>query len=220
MHVVKRLQVRERLATFGKAGEGTSSAANTYRMFGFQFLETGLEPAGTPTLEQYVQAGHYVLFAEQGSPFWLGDWLLYAERRPEWKDRIEQLDYGARSLETVEQYKRVARDVPASRRRAGLSFNHHRMVSSLQPEDQEELLDSAVQGKWKAHEMRAAVKRVKQATVLKGQADTMHEIEVTVMLPIEAGSAHAAEQEAWTKIQAAIAGLRSAKVVAAHARAR
>jgi hypothetical protein len=76
--------------------------------------------------------------------WWIGDWLLYGENRPEWGDGYEQaISIFKLSYSTLANYKRVAKRVEFSRRRENLPFDHHEAVACLEDELQEEVLSMA-----------------------------------------------------------------------------
>jgi N6-adenosine-specific RNA methylase IME4 len=69
---------------------------------------------------------------ESATQFWIGDWLLYGESRPEWGDAYEAAmgRFGV-SRDTLQDYKRVAKAIPPPLRNARLSWWHHRETVPL-----------------------------------------------------------------------------------------
>ena len=149
-----------------------NKSVNSYRLLpGFTFRAAALEADADVTIEQYTAGGHFVLFTEAASPFWLADWLLLGEDHPAWQDQIQQaVDFGGRSPEVLDRYKWVAQNVPPVRRRHELSFEHHVQVAQLMPEDQDELLADAVFRRWTVAQLRQEVRARKRRSVLIGQA--------------------------------------------------
>jgi hypothetical protein len=57
------------------------------------------------------------------------------------------------------EYARVARKLPPSRRRPGLSFTHHQLVAARPPEEQDEWLDAAEAHRWSTEELRGLLQK-------------------------------------------------------------
>lgn len=62
------------------------------------------------------------------------------------------------SEEGMQEYARVARQVPYSRRRKGLSWSHHRAVAALEPAKQKEWLRKAAEENLSHHALRDALR--------------------------------------------------------------
>ena len=62
------------------------------------------------------------------------------------------------SEEAMKEYVRVAQRVPRARRRAGLSWSHHRAVAPLEAAEQKEWLRRAVDDSLSHHDLRAALR--------------------------------------------------------------
>ncbi|MGI5270328.1 LmbU family transcriptional regulator [Nonomuraea sp. CA-218870] len=105
------------------------------------------------TLESWRRVGQHLKRITESSAWWLGDWLVYGERA--FPDRyrlvIEEtsLDY-----QTLRNYAWVARKFPASRRRDGLSLQHHAETASLPEHDQDCWLTRAEKEKWSVKRLR------------------------------------------------------------------
>lgn len=109
----------------------------------FRLSQTGLEPIGDPTLEQWIECGAFINKSERAVHFWIGDWLNYGEKA--WGDRYaEALEKTRYEYKTLRNDKWVASRVPSERRRPELSFDHHAAVAEFSAEEQEDLLADAV----------------------------------------------------------------------------
>ena len=106
--------------------------------------ETSWTPRTDLTFEQWADAGRDLLRMGRAVNWWLGDWILYGERRygEMYADAIDLtgLEYG-----TLANIVRVARHVESSRRREQLSWSHHVEVAALSPAEQDEWLRRADQ---------------------------------------------------------------------------
>ncbi len=190
----------------------------------FTLHETGVDIRGRPTFDQYAGVGDFITFASNASPWWRGDWLRYGESREDWKERLSQLhDASGMSFQTLRNERAVAKSIPPSRRRDGLEFGIHAAVAGMPPDEQTRMLDKAEKGQWTVRDTRHAVKKAKRASVIEGRAETMHTVEVTVQIEMEASTTGMAEQMAWDDVKHALMahGIeKRAKVIAAHVRPR
>lgn len=109
----------------------------------FTLKPTGLVADAQATPEEWEQVGS-VLQRLEGSIQWLiGDWFLYAERQ--WGSTYEAVAHATGySYDTLKDYAYVARNVELSVRTDKLSFGHHKLVASLEPNAQAEALQWAV----------------------------------------------------------------------------
>ena len=105
---------------------------------------TGIKFQDGVTFDEWESIGLNLERAEHAVQWWIGDWLLYGEGRPDWGDKYEQaISMFNRSYQTLANYKNVAKRVDFSRRRENLSWTHHEAVASLPPEEQDEVLADA-----------------------------------------------------------------------------
>ncbi len=133
-----------------------------------------LDPAGLElrhglTFEEWQAAGQWLQRAGGSVMWWVGDWWAYGEH-----------SYGERASQAVgsEGYKFqtladagwVARQIETSRRREVLSWNHHREVASLEPNEQDKFLDKAEKGGWSRNELRTHVRRRSQDKIRKAKS--------------------------------------------------
>jgi hypothetical protein len=124
----------------------------------FKLTKNGMEAIGTPSFEQWQQAGEFIKKAGGAVHFWIGDWLNYGEQHfgEMYTQALEMtgLDY-----QTLADDKWVAKQV--SCRHEKLSFAHHRTVADLMPEEQEELLLKAENEHLSRQDFRKIVRKYK-----------------------------------------------------------
>jgi hypothetical protein len=118
---------------------------------------TGLTIKGIVRIDDWRELGEQIFVISESSSWWLGDWLLYGQNKyPErYKQAITEtsLDY-----QTLRNYAWVARRFDQSRRRRGLSFQHHVEVAALPDEEQDLWLERAEKLAWSRNELRARVR--------------------------------------------------------------
>ena len=107
----------------------------------------------TMSFSEWVSAGQRLARISQGAAWALGDWLLFGQAHYGERYRnalsVTQFDY-----QTLRNYAWVARSVPPSRRRDGLSFQHHAEVASLSEAEQELWLGRAERLGWSRNRLR------------------------------------------------------------------
>lgn len=122
----------------------------------FSLQKSGVIPIGSPTFEQWESCLDFVQKSEQAVHFWIGDLLNYGENK--WGEMYTQaidatnFDYG-----TLANDKSIAHKVPVENRKSDLSFEHHRIVARLEPEEQQKWLEKAVDEKMTVKELRREV---------------------------------------------------------------
>ena len=104
----------------------------------------GLEVTGNPKFEDWAPIHKPLTVIEKGSPFAVGDWILYGEAHfGELASQMIDPDLGW-SLKTINGYKAVAERVTKDRRRMDrLTYTHHRMVAHMTAQQQEKWLKLA-----------------------------------------------------------------------------
>jgi N6-adenosine-specific RNA methylase IME4 len=112
----------------------------------------GLELEPKLPFEVWCQVGETLAFVEGAVLWWVGDWLLYADRE---RERNGDSGYGTKyeealtalpfQYQTLANAKTVAQSVEFSRRRENLKWAHHAEVAPLDPADQEHWLDWALE---------------------------------------------------------------------------
>jgi site-specific DNA-methyltransferase (adenine-specific) len=113
------------------------------------------------TFDGWQAAGRYLQRAHRAVQWWVGDWLLYGERRygEMYAQAIEETTYAYKSLRNAVF---VAGRFEVSRRRDNLPFTHHAEVAGLGVEEADALLDASEAKRWSSRDLRAAVKAFKR----------------------------------------------------------
>lgn len=108
-------------------------------------------------LDGWKQIGEQIHIISDASAWWIGDWLRFG--RDKYPDRYKRA-IGETSLEyqTLRNYAWVAGRFHASRRREGLSFQHHLEVAALPEEQQDLWLERAEQSGWSRNDLRAQLR--------------------------------------------------------------
>lgn len=139
----------------------TINQDNDLEYSGFKLHKIGLEPIGEPTFDQWQECGQFIQKASGSVSLWLGDWLNYGEKK--WGEKYAQaiedtgLDY-----QTLKNASWVAGKIDLSRRRDTLPFGQHAEVASLEPNQQNEVLDWAESEHATIKEVRQKVKEIKR----------------------------------------------------------
>jgi N6-adenosine-specific RNA methylase IME4 len=138
----------------------------------FTFTKSGLLIKGKPDLDEYAAAGVFIDWSLEGSPWWKSDWLAYGETRGDWQERLAQaVEKTGLSEKTLLNMKRVAEQVPPSRRRADVSFGVHAVVAPLREKDQVELLERAATEGLGVREVAHLIRTRKRQHVIAGRAE-------------------------------------------------
>jgi signal transduction histidine kinase len=125
---------------------------------------TGLDLSRRPdlTYDQYRAIGVLLGRATAAIRWAVGDWLAFGE------DHFGELAAEASealgiSPEGRMELARVARAIPRHRRRASLSWGHHRLVAArwIEPRRRDEVLDKAEQQGWNVRELEGAVRELR-----------------------------------------------------------
>ena len=83
----------------------------------FSLTRTGLVVEGEPTPEEWDQAGNTLCQAHGALQWWIGDWLLYGEGKPEWGSKYAAArERFGRESQVLKDYKSVAKAVQLSLR--------------------------------------------------------------------------------------------------------
>ncbi|MFB7211605.1 LmbU family transcriptional regulator [Streptomyces sp. NPDC056255] len=117
----------------------------------------GLQMAPNLSFEAWQRAGGQLAGVIDSSSWWLGDWLVYG--KDHYADRY-QLGIRTAGLkyQTLRNYAWVSRRFDMSRRRSGLTFQHHAEVASLPLDKQETWLDEAEKKRWTTKQLRNAIR--------------------------------------------------------------
>ncbi len=113
-------------------------------------------PAELP-LEVWRTIGERLVDVANASAWWIGDWLVFGQDKyPERYKRAiagTSLDY-----QTLRNYSWIARRFEHSRRRKGLSFQHHVEAAALPWDEQEHWLQLAQNFNWSRNELRRQIR--------------------------------------------------------------
>jgi len=143
-----------------KALELSQNKSGAVQVGKFIIRRTGLEPIGNPTYDEWLDCSN-TLYLLEGSIQWaLGDWLNYGESK--WGEKYAQAveDTGYYN-QTLRDDKWVSSRIDLSLRKDNLTFSHHKEVASLEPDEQEELLDRAESDNLTVRQLRDAVRQKK-----------------------------------------------------------
>lgn len=99
------------------------------------------------TFNEWLAIGGRLLGINAASSWWIGDWLSYGEWRygTKYRTAVARLEM---SYDRLRDYAYVAANVAPKNRRPELTFSHHRLVASLEPDKQRHWLAAAVDSKW------------------------------------------------------------------------
>jgi hypothetical protein len=127
------------------------------------------------TFEAWSAIGARIARHTSATTWWLGDWLIYGQDKygRRYKEAIAAtgLDY-----QTLRNYAMVARRFGLSRRRDGLSFQHHAEVCALADAEQDRWLDSACAQGWTRNELR---RRLRSERLLAAGPSRVLRVEVS-----------------------------------------
>ena len=108
--------------------------------------------AGIP-FDDWLDVGRQISLIASASGWWLGDWLVYGQRT--YRERYRAaLDATPLDYQTLRNYAWIARRFEKSRRRDGLSFQHHAEVAAMAEPDQDIWLQRAERLGWSRNELR------------------------------------------------------------------
>lgn len=121
----------------------TSTTTNQIQINNFILSPNGLKTVGDPSFEEWLQAGEFIRKANGAVHFWIGDWLNYGEKK--WGETyMEAVKLTRFDIKTLRNDKWVAARVTPERRKNELSFEHHKEVAEFDADEQEALLNEAL----------------------------------------------------------------------------
>lgn len=135
--------------------------------FSGSFSDTGyILPAGL-SYEEWAAEGGPLIRMARSSMWWVGDWIRYGEAN--YGERYAQaIEATGLALQTLRNYVWVCDRIPPSERDPDVPFSHHRAAAALDPEDRREVITRAREEGLAEHEVRAAVKEIKEAAAAAG----------------------------------------------------
>jgi len=212
------------LAVGYQNGSGEVFTQRPIRIGGFELTTRAAIPIGKPNLEEWAAVMRFANAAAESSPYWCGDLMRYADSRTDWATRLEQvMEITGLARQTIINYTSICKRVEEPERQLAPSIGHADVVAKLAPAEQRKWLKRATSENLTPRELRLKVGRASREKVLEGQAETMHDVDVTITLSLEAADGFAAEQLAWKAVAASLkasppATAGKARVIAAHAK--
>jgi hypothetical protein len=109
------------------------------------------------TFEQWENVGKFWGEVRESKQFWIGDWSNAGEQKygEKYAQAIDSTGY---DYAVIANMRYVCSRVELSRRRENLSFEHHKEVAPLEPEQQTQWLNTAESENLNVKELRASVK--------------------------------------------------------------
>ncbi len=135
-------------------GRGQNSSETSGQVL---ITRVGLRLPDCLPYEGWEKAGRRLSLVADSSAWCLGDWLIWGRDR--YADRYQfaisklGLDY-----QTLRNYAWVARKFDVSRRRDGLSFQHHAETAAMPPDQQDHWLDQAERFGWTRRQLRQRIR--------------------------------------------------------------
>ncbi|MCP2339278.1 LmbU family transcriptional regulator [Actinomadura rupiterrae] len=111
--------------------------------------------------ESWLHIGRNLKLITNSSVWWLGDWLVYGEKRFPDRYRLVIQETGL-DYQTLRNYAWVARRFPPSRRRDALSLQHHAEIAALPEAEQERWMDRAEKEKWSTRRLRKELRQARE----------------------------------------------------------
>ena len=108
----------------------------------FRLNQTGIEATSSYGVEDLINLGAYLQPMGSAIQWWYADWYRYLEG----KEADRALEMGVKLGYTpgaIKKWSWVAEVFPPERRRANLSYTHHRQVAALSEKEQDRLLELA-----------------------------------------------------------------------------
>jgi DNA modification methylase len=122
---------------------------------------TALELPADLTIEEWADIGRRLRSVVEGALWWLGDWWAYGSHCYGERARIAAEGIGW-SFQTCMQAGTVARAFETFRRLKVLSWSHHQVVASLNPADQDAMLELAEREGLSQAKLRQVVRQFRQ----------------------------------------------------------
>ena len=122
----------------------------------FTLTPRGLIVTEGATFEEWLEVGGVLRRLDTSLQWLIGDWMNYGERV--WGQTYQQVAaLTGYTYQTLREYSYVARSVDLSIRIDKLSFAHHQIVASFEPDAQRQWLDYATAHSLSIAQMRNAV---------------------------------------------------------------
>lgn len=145
-----------------------------------EFSEFGLSITGDLTFEEWEGLGEKLFRFQKSWQWWVGDWINYGEKKwgETYKAAVQVTGKAGGSLRNIAS---VCGKFDLSRRRDNLTFKHHAEVQSLEPDQQDELLDKAATEGLPTRKLRGLVAAAKPVTESPVVADEPEVFETPVV---------------------------------------
>lgn len=156
------------------------------------------------TYDQYEAIGFALGRAHRNISWKIADWLNFGEHQygHKYEQAAEVLNMNP---DTLRNYASIGRRVPVERRRAELPFGSHAEVAKLEPHEQAEWLERAVEKRWRRDELRA---HIRPQVITPALPEPMGDVEGTarhvVRSAIRMGDGFLVREQAFTELAAAL----------------
>ena len=115
-------------------------------------------PNGNMEYRTWILEGRFIGTLGRGSPWWIGDWLLYGMARG-WGERYSEAakitGYDPKSLRNM---RYVSSRFELSLRRDNLTWSHHVLVAAFESDEQKYWFDRAVADKLSVDDLRVELR--------------------------------------------------------------
>lgn len=138
-------------------------------------------------VHQWKAVGEQLISVEKSVMWWIGDWWVYGEQK--YGERASAVkDWDGPSFQSCQDAGWVCKKFPrqirsdgveTSRRREVLTFNHHKEVAALPPEEADELLD------WAEEPLRSGDPKARGRTIKELRMEVNKRKNVVGILPCE-----------------------------------
>jgi N6-adenosine-specific RNA methylase IME4 len=138
---------------------------------GFKLKARSAVHVGRPTIKQWQAALEFASAAHEGSPYWVGDLVAYAEGREDWREKLDQAISVTRlARHTLHNLGYVSRRVDEDARQLSPSLAHSAEVAPMPPARQRRWLEKARTEGWTVREMRSEIRASQRRKIIEGQA--------------------------------------------------
>lgn len=138
---------------------------------GFKLKARSAVHVGRPTIKQWQAALEFASAAHEGSPYWVGDLVAYAEGREDWRQKLDQAISVTRlARHTLHNLGYVSRRVDEDARQLSPSLGHSAEVAPMPPARQRKWLEKARTEGWTVRELRSEIRASQRRKIIEGQA--------------------------------------------------
>ena len=205
----------------GNTGDECLFDAHPTTIGGFRFTGRDARAVGKPSIKEWQTALAFASGAYESSPYWIAALVVYGESKVAWREKLSQaMSVTGLALQTLHNLASIYRRVEEPERQIAQSVSHAEVVAPLPRPAQTKWLERSRTEGWSYRELRQRVQAAARSTVLEGQAPTMHVVDVTVAVTVEAQNSTLAEDAAWGQVRGMIREMRGAKLIAARALGR